>query len=82
MNMTTLGQVSEIEDNFKLFVFVLVFLINLAFWSHWLYHFAQVMSRHHFMKLKKLCSWFSIKVESKVDSYEKDLQRELDRIKL
>jgi hypothetical protein len=40
MNMTSLGQVSEIEDNFKLFVFVLVFLINFAFWSHWLYHFA------------------------------------------
>jgi NurA-like 5'-3' nuclease len=34
------------------------------------------------MKLKKVCSWLGIKVESKVDSYEKDLQRELDRIKL
>ena len=51
MNMTTLGQMSEIEDSFKLFVFVLVFLINLAFWTLWLYHFAWVMSRNHFMKV-------------------------------
>jgi hypothetical protein len=28
------------------------------------------------------CSFFGIKVESKVESYEQDLQRELDRIKL
>jgi len=51
MNMTTLGQLSELEDTFKLIVFILVFLINFAFWGHWLYHFAQVMVRNHFMKL-------------------------------
>jgi hypothetical protein len=40
------------------------------------------MVRSHFMKFKAVCSWFGIKVESKVESYEEDLQRELDRIKL
>lgn len=51
MNMTTLGQLSEVEDTFKLIVFILVFLINFAFWGHWLYHIAQVMVRNQFMKL-------------------------------
>ena len=78
----TKGQLSEIGESFKLLVFVLVFLINLAFWSYWAYHFVQVLVRNHFKKFKKVCSWLSIKVESKVLSYEKDLQRELDRIKL
>ena len=82
MNVTTLGQLSEVEDTFKLIVFILVFLINFAFWGHWLYHFAQVMVRNHFTKLQKACSCFGIKLESKVDSYEMDLERELDRLRL
>jgi hypothetical protein len=41
-----------------------------------------VLVRNHFKKFTKVCSWLGIKVESKVRSYEKDLQRELDRIKL
>jgi len=40
------------------------------------------MVRNHFMKFKEVCSWLGIKVDSKVETYENDLQRELNRTKL